>query len=338
MNNLKDRVTIYQVAQAAGVSLATVSRVINNQGNVTPATRQKVEATIKKLGYKPSGLAQALATNKTTNIGVIIPSANYVYISNLLSGISEIAKQKGFVLTLFTTSHSREEALSMIEKVITTHVDGAIVFDDELGAEDIATINSYSVPTIVIGNTITGDKVGSIHFSYGDELKNIIRTYYQEGGNKEMTFVHVHDGGRLLTHCEHCFIEVHKELGKEYRITNCDDSYTHTYADFFESFKRDPKAAQSFYVAYRDSLAAAIENAATDAGLSVPGDVEVLSLVGTKYANIVRPTLSSLQIDMSEVGKRAMLMLTDLINDNLAEKTCRFEAHFVGRTSTLGHK
>ena len=83
MDNLKDRVTIYQVAQAAGVSLATVSRVINKQGNVTDATRAKVEETIKRLGYKPSGLAQALATNKTTNIGVIIPSANYVYISNM---------------------------------------------------------------------------------------------------------------------------------------------------------------------------------------------------------------------------------------------------------------
>ena len=62
----------------------------------------------------------------------------------------------------------------------------------------------------------------------------------------------------------------------------------------------------------------------------------MLSLVGTKYANIVRPTLSSLQIDMSEVGKRAMLMLIDLINNNLEEKTCRFEAHYVARASTRG--
>jgi len=103
-----------------------------------------------------------------------------------------------------------------------------------------------------------------------------------------------------------------------------------------EAFKKDPAAARGYYVAYRDSLAAAIENAATDAGLAVPGDVEVLSLVGTKYANIVRPTLSSLQIDMSEVGKRAMLMLIDLINNNLEEKTCRFEAHYVARASTRG--
>lgn len=335
MNNLKDRVTIYQVAQAAGVSLATVSRVINKQGNVTDATRAKVEATIKKLGYKPSGLAQALATNKTTNIGVIIPSANYVYISNLLSGISEIAKQKGFVLTLFTTSHSHEEALSMIEKVITTHVDGAIIFDDELSEEDVMKINSYSVPAIVINTVLTGEKAGSIKFSYGEELKRIIRQYYEKGGDKEMTFVHVHDGGRLLNHCERCFASMHQELGRPYHVLNCDDSYSHTYADFYQRFTEDPKGSKGYYIAYRDSLASAIINAATDAGLSVPGDVEVLSLVGTKYANIVRPTLSSMQIDMQEVGKRAMWMLTDLIQDNLMEKTCRFEAHFTKRDSTI---
>jgi len=338
MENLKDRVTIYQVAQAAGVSLATVSRVINKQGNVTQPTRTKVEETIRRLGYKPSGLAQALATNKTTNIGVIIPSANYVYISNMLNGISEMAKEKGFVLTLFTTSHSREEALSMIEKVITTHVDGAIVFDDELDTEDIMKINSYSVPTIVVNNRLVGEKVGCITFSYEDLLESIISNYYNDSSNpdkKSMTFLHVHDGGRLLMHCEKAFMDVHKRLGRPYHIINCDDSYTRTYYDFCDYFKRERKG---YFIAYRDSIAAAIENAATDSGLSVPDDVEILSLVGTKYANIVRPSISSMQIDMSEVGKRAMYMLIDLINGELNDKSYRFDAHLIPRDSTIEKK
>lgn len=332
MENLKDRVTIYQVAQAAGVSLATVSRVINKQGNVTAATRAKVEETIKRLGYKPSGLAQALATNKTTNIGVIIPSANYVYISNMLNGISEVAKEKGFVLTLFTTSHSHEEALLMIERVITTHVDGAIIFDDELDAEDVAKINSYSVPTIVVNNKLVGERVGCVLFSYEDLLAQIIEKYYQNDGEKEMTFLHVHDGGRLLAHCEKTFVDSHTRLNRPYHIINCDDSYTRTYSDFSEYFRHNKKG---YFIAYRDSIAASIENAATDAGLKVPEDVEVLSLVGTKYANIVRPTLTSMQIDMSEVGKRSMYMLIDLINNNLVEKSYKFDAHLVPRNSTL---
>ena len=332
MQNLKDRVTIYQVAQAAGVSLATVSSVINKQGSVTPTTRKKVEDTIQALGYKPSGLAQALATNRSTNIGVVIPSANYVYIANLLNGITEVAKEKGFLLTLFATSHSREEALSMIEKVITAHVDGAIIFDDQLGPEDVKKIASYNVPSIVIDNKLSGDKVGNISFSYDAELKKMIESYYQKGGDKVMTFLHVHNAGRLLNRCEKTFIETHKNLGQEYNVINCDDSYTHTYADFREYFETHKSA---YLIAYRDSIAAAVENAATDSGLRVPEDVEVVSLVGTKYANIVRPTLTAMHIDMAEVGKRAMYMLTDLMNQNLVDKQSKFEAHFVEGQSTI---
>lgn len=332
MDNLKERVTIYQVAQAAGVSLATVSRVINHQGNVTEATRIKVEETIARLGYKPSGLAQALATNKTTNIGVVIPSANYVYIANMLNGISEVAKEKGFVLTLFTTSHSRDEALATIEKVITTHVDGAIIFDDELDADDVQKINSYSVPTIVVNNKLTGERVGSVSFSYVTLLTKIIENYFAKEGDKTMTFVHVHDGGRLLMHCERGFVRVCEKLGKEYRIVNCDDSYTRTYNDFVEYFKENRKG---YFIAYRDSIGAAILNAATDSGLRVPEDIEVLSLIGTKYANIVRPTLTSMIIDMQEVGRRSMYMLIDLINKNLVEKSYTFDAKLIEKSSTI---
>jgi LacI family transcriptional regulator len=113
---------------------------------------------------------------------------------------------------------------------------------------------------------------------------------------------------------------------------NCDDSYTRTYNDFVEYFKTTKRG---FFVAYRDSIAASIENAATDAGLRVPEDVEILSLVGTKYATIVRPTLTSMHIDMQEVGKRAMYMLIDLINNDLVEKSYRFDAKLVERNSTI---
>ncbi len=332
MQNLKDRVTIYQVAQAAGVSLATVSRVINKKDSVTPDTRKRVEETIASLGYKPSGLAQALATNRSTNIGVVIPSANYVYIANLLNGITDVAKEKGFLLTLFSTSHSREEALSMIDKVITAHVDGAIIFDDQLGPEDVKKIASYNVPSIVIDNKLASEKVGNISFSYDIELKRVIEDYYKKGGDKVMTFLHVHNAGRLLNRCEKSFIKTHEDLGKPYQVVNCDDSYSRTYSDFIEYFKTHKKA---YLIAYRDSIAAAVENAATDSNLKVPEDVEVVSIVGTKYSHIVRPTLSAMHIDMAEVGKRAMYMLTDLMAQNLVDKTSKIEARYIEGQSTI---
>jgi Transcriptional regulators len=330
MDNLKERVTIYEVAKASGVSLATVSRVINNSNTVKDDTKKKVMAVIKKLGYKPSGLAQALATNKTTNIGVIIPSANYVYISNLLNGVCEVCRDKGFGVSLYTTSHSREDALSCLEKVIKSHVDGVIVFDDELGPDDLEVFNSYSVPVIAINNNFTASKIGSISFGYEHLIKSIIKDYFNRG-DKKMTFLHVHNAGRLLARVENAFIQTHIEADREYDIMNCDDSYTRTYRDFMERFKTTHK---EYIIAYRDSIAAAALNAATDSGLRVPEDIEVLSIIGTKYSNIIRPQISNMFIDNQEVGRRAMYMLIDLIDGNLNEKNYKFESVYIKKDST----
>lgn len=331
MNYLKDRVTIYEVAKASGVSLATVSRVINKHDNVTPETRARVEATIQRLGYKPSGLAQALATNKSTYIGVVIPSANYVYIANMLNGINEVAKEKGFVVLLLVTSHKQKDALSMAEKVITSHVDGAIIFDDDLDADQINKIGSYNVPLVVINNNVTGDRVASIEFDYDKNLKETLSKVLETPNHPKMTFLHVSNAGRLLDRMEKVFVDLHHQYSSSYEVYDCDDSYTKTYNDFLERFKT---VKTGYYIAYRDSIAAAIINAATDSGLKVPEDVEVLSMIGTKYANIIRPTITSMHIDMQEVGRQSARMLDDLINNRDINKHYSFESSFSKRNST----
>nr|MCR5491979.1 substrate-binding domain-containing protein [Bacilli bacterium] len=106
-----------------------------------------------------------------------------------------------------------------------------------------------------------------------------------------------------------------------------------TYSDFIHIFKTESKGV---FICYRDSIAAAVMNAALDSGLKVPEDVEVISIVGTKYARIFRPTLSAMNIDMSEVGRRAMNMLTDMLNDSLVDKISSFDAEYVRGGSTLG--
>ena len=126
-------------------------------------------------------------------------------------------------------------------------------------------------------------------------------------------------------------MSVCKDLGRNYAVLNVDDSSTRTYEDFLEYFR---KYKSGYFVAYRDSIAAAIENAATDSGLKVPEDVEVVSLIGTKYANITRPTLSSFDINMQDVGKRSMYMLMDLMKGELEKKTYRIESVYRKRGST----
>jgi|LakMenE18May11ns_1017448.scaffolds.fasta_scaffold9828212_2 LacI family transcriptional regulator len=338
MNNTKDRVTIYEVAIASGVSLATVSRVINNNSNVTAKTRKKVEETIARLGYKPSRLAQALATNKTTNIGIVIPSANYVYIANMLNGMTDEAKGRGFQLTLFVTNQSKEDAKQVVEKVITSHVDGAIIFDDELDVNEIKVLENYKIPLVIINNQVTGDRIATINFGYEHRIRDVLNHYFAKG-KKKMYFLHLHHSGRLLDRIEKAFIDAHIKSGKNYGVFSIEDSYRQTYADFLDIFKT---TKSGYFFAYRDSLAAAVINAALDSGLRVPEDVEVLSIIGTKYVSIIRPQLSSLHIDLKEVGSKSVQLLSQFLEDETdssekktIEKNTKFESSFVKRSTTL---
>lgn len=326
----KDRVTIYEVAKRAGVSLATVSRVINKTGNVSKETEEKVNAVIAKLGYQPSSLAQGLANSKSKNIAVVIPSTNYVFISNFLNGVVEVCKQNGNNVVLFTTSHSTLDALSTIDKVIKSHVDGAIIFDDELNSEDVKFINSFSVPCVVINHNVVGPQAACITFNHEIVLGKIIENNFKNNG-QAMTFVHSHNGGRLLNRVEKKFKELHEEYHKSYQVFNCDDSYAKTYNDFKNYFESNKSG---YFVVYRDSLGGAILNAALDSGLRVPEDVEIISIIGTKYGLLFRPQMSNLELDFSDVGKRAVYLLNDLVNETLTEKTVRYDVAYNKRGTT----
>ena len=331
-NNLKDRVTIYEVAKAAGVSLATVSRVINRQNNVTEKTRQLVEATIDRLGYKPSALAQGLATNRSTNIGIVLPGVNYVYICNMLAGMTDIAKIYGYQTTLFITRRTKEDASSVIEKLITSHVDGAIIFDDELDEEEIKKIQKYNIPLVVIGHEMSGDNLSSITLDYHSTMIEILKQYFERGWDN-LKFLDVSMAGNMMDNVRDVSMNYAFSSNKNFELIHSEDSYQRVYADmkvYFES----PSHRHGLFICPRDSLACAVINAAFDNNVKVPEDVQVISVVGTKYSYIIRPQVSSLEIDMFEVGSIAMRMLTKLLKGNLEQKVYRFKSSFASRGST----
>ena len=330
MGIYKDRVTIYEVAKAAGVSLATVSRVINNQSNVTLETKKRVEDTIARLGYKPNALVQGLATNRTTNIGIVIPDVNYVHISNLLSGMIDIGKIYGYQTTLFVTKHSSQDTKEVIAKLLTSHVDGAVVFDDELEQSDIETIIKYNIPLILIGDKfdIKDEKVGNITLNFASAIKEVINRHYENGGEK-VTFLHSTNEGKMIQAIESKITnDLLKDSYDEMLVT---DSYHETYLQFIEYFKKVKKGQ---FVCPRDSLACALTNAAIDSGLKVPEDIEVVSVIGTKYSIVSRPTISSCELDFYDVGSIAMRMVTKLLKDELKNRYYHFDARYNSRSST----
>ncbi len=332
MSNFKTRVTIYEVAKVAGVSLATVSRVINKKDNVTEETKVKVLSTIEKLGYKPSALAQGLAKSKSTNIGIVLPAKNYVYINNVLSGLVDIAKIYGYQTSLFVTRQDRDEVKDTIEKLIVSHVDGAILFDDALNEEDILELKKYNIPVVVIGRNIKSNDFASIILSYEDELRKIINDHFVKD-DAPIYFLHTENSGLLMERLENIALDESKKINKEssFNIINITDAYDKTY-EYLKVFFKNNK--RGYFISPRDSISCAVVNAALDNDIKIPLDVEAISIIGTKYSRIMRPTLSSLNLDMYEVGSIAMRMLTKMLEGTLKVKTFTFNATLINRQST----
>ena len=116
------RVTIYDVAKEASVSLATVSRVINGSNVVKGPTKDRVQAAIDKLGYKPNAIAQGLALQKTTSIGLVVPEASFTYTGQIINGLIDVAKIYNYNIMLHTITAGITDINDVVEDIIKSRI------------------------------------------------------------------------------------------------------------------------------------------------------------------------------------------------------------------------
>lgn len=133
--------TIYSVALAAGVSLATVSRVLNNPEKVKKSTRERVLKVINELGYRPNVIARGLASRKTTNVGVVVSDITRASVAEMLGGISDIANNYQYSIKIFVI---REETdiIDATHKIVSEQVDGILFLNDELAEQKVQDVKN----------------------------------------------------------------------------------------------------------------------------------------------------------------------------------------------------
>src|SRR5690606_20931338 len=119
-------ITIYDVAREANVSMATVSRVVNGNPNVKPATRKKVLEVIERLGYRPNAVARGLASKRTTTVGVIIPDISSAFFSELARGIEDIANMYHYNIIICNSDQQKQKELQLSETLLEKQVDGLL--------------------------------------------------------------------------------------------------------------------------------------------------------------------------------------------------------------------
>ena len=151
MMNTDDTVTIYDVAREAGVSMATVSRVVNGNKNVKENTRKKVLEVIERLDYRPNAVARGLASKKTTTVGVVIPNIANAYYATLAKGIDDIAEMYKYNIILANSDENDDKEINVVNTLFSKQVDGIIFMGYHLTDKIRAEFSRSRTPIVLAG-------------------------------------------------------------------------------------------------------------------------------------------------------------------------------------------
>ena len=263
------RVTIYDVAKEAGVSLATVSRVINGSNVVKEPTRERVEAAIEKLGYKPNAIAQGLALQKTTTIALVVPEASFTYTGQIINGLIDVAKIYNYNIMLHTITEGITEIGDIIEDIIKSRVDGVILYNDKLMISEMEELSKYNIPIVVIGNRVNADNVCCVYVDVEKAIYELTLKYLEED-KKEIAIIedrkNRYTTGQMVSGAKKAFAKKGLEFTNFLRIP----ADARTSYEFLGRWFRDHR--YDVVIGNRDSQAMAIVNTARENGISIPDD------------------------------------------------------------------
>ncbi|WP_129789694.1 LacI family DNA-binding transcriptional regulator [Promicromonospora panici] len=312
------RVTLRDVAQAAGVSHQTVSRAINDKGEIDPETRRRVLDAARELRYRPSRFARGLVRPDTITVGLIVQDVVNPFYPELMAGVIEAAENKGWQVVVGSTQNDRDNELALVRS-LGRQVDALIGFLDHSDAELAPYVEG--VPLVVMDrHQKTSHGVVDIDIETG--VRHGIQHLVERGHQKIGMIDCLREDGQSEDGLERrdCFLAVVEELGlpvDQTWIVAGTESVAGGEAGFAELRSKHPDVSAVF--AYNDVVAIGAHRAARRLGLDVPKDCAVLGFDGLSIGELLDPPLTTVHIDKRRMGELAIDQVDGLLNGTPVE-------------------
>lgn len=312
-------VTIYDVAREANVSMATVSRVVNANQNVKPATRKKVLKVIEELGYRPNAVARGLASKKTTTVGVIIPDISNSMYAELARGIEDIATMYRYNIILSNSDQNENKELQLLETMLGKQVDGIVFMSDVISAELLYEMQRSPTPIVLAGSIDESAAIASVNIDYYGAAYEVVKKFI-DNGHKKIAFVSGPFTSRInKAYKLKAYREALTDAGIDFDenlVVECNN----TYDEGIEAAKTLAAFEPTAYFVSNDEMSIGVLHGLGELGKKIPEDVEVISYENSKLARMARPTLTSVAFPLYDIGAVSMRLLTKYMNDEEIEE------------------
>ena len=310
--------TIKDVAKLAGVSISTVSRVMNNSKPVSPEARRKVEDAIKKLDFKPNELARSLVRKSSNLIGVMVKDIGIPYIANIIRGIEEVGRMYKYDILLTSTYGDLDEEKRIVEFLFTKQVEGIIFISEDIDKEVFIKIKNYNIPFLAYDkyDDFKGiDTVGIDHFEAAKEMTK----YLIDEGHRNILHVKELEMSKVGNDKYSGYKEaLEKNNLIHFEITANDISIDEGY-NMGERINRIVESEDITAIFFADdNLAIGYMNYCYDDGKRIPDYVSVVGFGDLRFSSIYRPTLTTINEPYYDIGA---VMMRRLIKTLKKEET-----------------
>jgi LacI family transcriptional regulator len=308
------RVTMTDVARRAGVSVSTVSHVINKTRFVETSTKERVLTAIQELDYRPSRVAQGLASRRTNTAGLLISDVGNPFYHQVILGVEDAALSSDYSVFLFNSNYDLKRSLQYIHSMIDRQVDGVIFMSSRLTADLIAELTRRQVPTVILDwEESQVNHVGTIVIEFEVGIREAVQHLVQLGHRR---FAHVSGPLDLWTARvrRDAFLQALRHNGVDSArvpVVEANLRIDGGRGALPRLLSVDPAPTAVF--AANDLTAIGIMLEARDRGLRVPEDLSVVGLDDIGLSSQIAPPMTTVALPCYEIGGAAMNMLLELI-------------------------
>lgn len=317
-------VSIDDVAQLAQVSISTVSRVINNRTDlVNEKTRQRVDAAIKQLGYKPNAFARGLMLRRSEIVGLILPDLHGEFYSEIIRGANLQARTSGYNLMVSSLGDgdAGDTLLSALQQ--RAILDGVAVMVSEMTDQTQEVLSKFNLPFVLLDDDVSGIPHDSVVIDQHHGAAELARHLVSKCGVKRIVFV----GGPPKNVDSNARLESFRAVLAQNNMAiapadvyHLDYEYETAFELAADEVKRWAGAGHCVFAA-NDEMAAGVLAAAAARGLNIPRDLAVVGFDDTRIAKMTRPLLTTVRVPMSRMGAQAVELLCQRVAEPQREPT-----------------
>jgi LacI family transcriptional regulator len=312
---IRPRVTIREIADLAGVSVATVSRVMNGRDDVAPETRELVQRIVRERGYSTNRSARGLSAGRTGLIGATVPLVHPAYFSFILSGAAEALYERDMRLVLCPTQHEHDREVSLLERMMHGTTDGGLLILPQESGEELEHLLEHGYSFVVVDPLLPlNDRIPAVSAAHSAGAVLAVEHLLSLGHRR----IGAITGPRGWIATEERVRGYHAALGAAGLLA---EPELVVESPFFEiesgraAARRllDLHEPPTAIFAFNDNIAIGALQAARERGLRLPEDLSVVGFDDVEAAEIVTPMLTTIRQPLAEMGRMAVSLLERLI-------------------------